>query len=529
MTDQDPSAPQPAADAPRDPVAEPTQETAAATAYEPPLDSGSQVVVVVSRGVSPTPLGVPAAVPDVLGKPQGEALAKLQEVGLTAQLFNDYSAAIAKGKVIGQLPDAGLTTPKGTAVVLMVSGGPRAAEVPQVGLPDVVGLAEGDALSKLQHAGLATQVARDFSAKVPEGVVIATLPNARSLAAVPKRSLMWLWILLGVLALALLAGGVWFMNQDEDVPDVVAGIVATETVESTATETIESTAAAATQVPSVVGMSQKDAEAALEAAGFVPLATKVTTSETPAGDVVAQIPAAETELTSGSQVAIQVAQAAEPPKPSTVNVPNVVGMTQANAQSALVDAGLAPSFVNQANDAPKGSAFEQQPASGQAVAPETVVLVAISTGPATNPPATTVAVPAVIGKTQADAEKALSDANLAWQAIQTYSSTVAKGKVIQQWPPAGNVVAPGTPIAIVVSMGPKPTSGTATVPDVKGMDADQATQALAEVGLIAQVVQIDDPNATPNVVLGQLPAPSSIVPAGSTVLIGIMGATATLY
>ena len=135
----------------------------------------------------------------------------------------------------------------------------------------------------------------------------------------------------------------------------------------------------------------------------------------------------------------------------------------------------------------------------------------------------------MIGKTQADAEKALTDAQLTSQAVSSYSSTVDKGKVIQQWPPAGNKVAPGTPVALVVSMGPKPTSGTATVPDVKGMDADGATQALADVGLVAQVVQIDDPAATPNVVLGQLPAASSIVPAGSTVLIGIAGATATPY
>ena len=166
-------------------------------------------------------------------------------------------------------------------------------------------------------------------------------------------------------------------------------------------------------------MSEKDAEAALEDAGFAALATKVTTNDTPEGDVVAQVPEADKELTLGSQVAIQVAQAKEPEPPSKVKVPNVVGMTQANAQSALVKAGLAPSFVNQANDAPKGQAFEQQPASGESVDPDTVVLVAISTGPEETPEPSTVAVPAVIGKTQADAEKALTGAgaHLAGRAV----------------------------------------------------------------------------------------------------------------
>ena len=97
----------------------------------------------------------------------------------------------------------------------------------------------------------------------------------------------------------------------------------------------------------------------------------MTTNDAPDGDVVAQIPAANTELTNGSQVAIEVAQAKEPEKPKTVKVPNVVGMTQANAQSALADAGLSSSFVNEANEAPKGQAFDQQPSSGESVDPDT--------------------------------------------------------------------------------------------------------------------------------------------------------------
>jgi beta-lactam-binding protein with PASTA domain len=407
---------------------------------------------------------------------------------------------------------------------MMVSDGPAAAPPAKTSLPDVVGLTESEALSKLQTAGTAPRVVREYSPTVPEGVVSAQLPSARSLAAVPpKRSLTWLWVALGVLVLLLLLGGIWASNQEES-PLVLLGIVATETVEATQTPT-ESTVAA---VPNVVGMSQADAEAALEDAGFAPIATKVTTNETPAGDVVAQVPAADTELTKGSQVALQVAQASEPEQPTSVTVPNVVGMTQANAQSALVNAGLAPSFVNQANSAPKGQAFEQQPAAGGSVAPETVVIVAISTGPAPAPEPTTVAVPAVIGKTQADAEKALADAKLTSQVVQSYSTTVPKGTVGQQWPPAGNNVAPGTPVALVVSLGQKPTDGqNVTVPGVTGMTAAEATQALADVGLVAQSVTISDPDAAEGQVIGQLPAANSTVPPGSTVLIGVAGPGAT--
>ncbi len=97
MTDQSPSAP-------NQPL---TAQPSARPAWEPPIDSGSQVVVVVSQGPSPTPSAAPVAVPSILGVAQGDALAKLQEVGLAAQVFNDYSSTVARGKVIGQLPESG--------------------------------------------------------------------------------------------------------------------------------------------------------------------------------------------------------------------------------------------------------------------------------------------------------------------------------------------------------------------------------------------------------------------------------------
>ncbi len=505
MSDQIPSTPTPAEGTP--------QEPAASGAWGPLIDSGSKVVVVVSQGTSPTPQGAQIIVPSILGLTQGDALAKMQQAGFAVQAFHDHSSTVAKGKVIGQLPDAGLGTPADTRIVMMVSDGPAATVAPQVALPEVVGLAESEALAKLQSGGLSTNVVRAYSPQVAEGVVVSQLPSARSLAAdPPKRSLVWLWVLLGVLA-ALILGGLWFFSQSQP-PATEESVVATDTVDATAPSVAV--------VPNVVGMSQDEAESALTGAGFAPIATKVTTNDMPAGQVVAQIPAANTQLTPGSQVAIQVAQASEPPKPTTVAVPNVVGMTQANAQSALLGAGLAPSFVNQASDAPKGQAFEQQPSGGASVAPESVVIVAISTGQAPAPPATTVAVPAVIGKAQADAEKALTDATLASQVVQTYSATVAKGIVIQQWPPAGNKVAPGTPVALVVSLGQKPTGGEmVTVPNVKGMTAAAATQALADVGLVAQKVSIADPNTPEGQVVGQLPAAASTVPPGSAVLIGV--------
>ncbi len=492
----------------------------------PMIDAGSQVVLVVSQGVSSEPAGPPVVVPGIVGVVQGDALTMLQEAGLAAQVFNTHSGVVRKGRVIGQLPEANLRASPGTTALLLVSNGPSPSPVPQVVFPDVIGAGEGDAAERLRAAGLSPQVVRQYSDTVPAGIVMATLPNAHTLAPQSKRTSPWVWVA-AALALLLLAGGVWFFAR-QSTPGTEVAEVATQTAEATsaAAPAEESSAAA---VPDVVGMPKDDAEAVLVDAGFVPVAKYEETEDADAGDVTAQLPAAGSELTRGSQVAIQIAKAPEKTKPDTVKVPNVVGMTQSEAQSALAKVDLVSSFVQQANDAPKGEAFSQQPASGESVAPNSVILVAISTGPAVDPEPTTVAVPVLIGETQADAESALAAAQLSAQVVQSYSSTVEAGIVAQQWPPAGNRVAPGTPVALVVSMGPKPADGTATVPDVKGMDAESATQALADAGLVAQAVNIDDPQAKPDVVLGQLPAASSTVPTGSTVLIGIAGSAATPY
>jgi beta-lactam-binding protein with PASTA domain len=489
------------------------------------------VVIIVSKGPSPTPGAATVAVPNVIGQQQGDALTQLQTAGLVAQVFNDFSADVAKGRVIGQLPDFGKTAPAGSTAVLMVSRGPAEPAPTSTSLPNVVGLAEGEAASHLQAARLSPQAIHNHDPNVPAGTVVSQLPSAHSLAQIPaKRSLTWLWIALaGLILLAL--GAWWYMGQQNQSSIPIAAIVATDTAQATdtaeATAPAEAPAPTVTAVPSVIGMTEAEAETTLKDAGFTALATKVTTNDNPAGTVTAQVPDAGSELTPGSQVAIQVAQADEPPPPSSVKVPDVVGMTQADAQSALSKAGLVSSFVTQANSATKGDAFAQQPAAGQSVPPQSTVVVGISSGKPPAPESDTVAVPKVIGMTQADAVAAVAAVGLSSQVAQSYNAA-PKGEVYQQWPPAGTMVSPSTPVAVLVSLGKAPEDGNSvTVPNVKGMSVDAATQALADAGLVAQPVTISDPSVPAGQVLGQLPASGSKVPAGSVVLIGVAGPGAT--
>ena len=89
-------------------------------------------------------------VPNVIGMPQAEAEAAIQEAGLTVGTVttrpdNDAPA----GEVIEQAPLSGVEQPPGTAIDLVVSDGPEEFE-----LPDLAGLDDNDAFQQLGDLGL---------------------------------------------------------------------------------------------------------------------------------------------------------------------------------------------------------------------------------------------------------------------------------------------------------------------------------------------------------------------------------------
>ena len=99
----------------------------------------------------------------------------------------------------------------------------------------------------------------------------------------------------------------------------------------------------------------------------------------------------------------------------------------------------------------------------------------------------TKAVPNLLNLTQ---EQALSEIDKSGffqrgSVKEEYSSTVAKGLVIDQDPDPSRNVSKGTQINLVISKGQQPAA-TVTVPDLKGMTPSEAQAALTKVGLVAQ-------------------------------------------
>jgi len=299
-------------------------------------------------------------------------------------------------------------------------------------------------------------------------------------------------------------------------------------------------------VPDVVGMTRADAESQLTTAGFVTASTMQYDQTAPAGEVVGQLPAGGEQAVTGSQVGLLVSKG----KPDvSVSVPDVTGKTQDEATSTLSDAGLiaVPVEAN-SSDVPKGDVAAQDPAAGVLIAPLSEVLITVSLGPGT----TSVTMPDVVGKAQADAVKELEAAGLTVTTAQAYSPDVKKGTVISQAPTAGTKVEKGGESGILVSLGPSPKPAAsptpsptatpsasptpshpiagpnppqeppafiATVPDVVGKDAAQAEAELTKLGLRPVRLQAPSDTAPKGSVVSQLPPGGSKLPKTFPVLL----------
>jgi len=198
----------------------------------------------------------------------------------------------------------------------------------------------------------------------------------------------------------------------------------------------------------------------------------------------------------------------EPFPPVMVTVPNVVGMTQADAQSVITVAKLIVGTITQANSAtvPAGNVISQNPAAGSSVAEGSTVSLVISTGPGM------VTVPNVIGMTQARAESAIVGAKLKVGTIsQANSGTVPAGNVISQNPAAGTSVTQGSSVDLVISIG----SLMVTVPNVVGMTQAAAGSAITAAGLTVGAVTTSYSNTvTTGDVISQSPGGGFSIPQG---------------
>jgi hypothetical protein len=146
------------------------------------------------------------------------------------------------------------------------------------------------------------------------------------------------------------------------------------------------------------------------------------------------------------------------PQTKQVATPDVTGMTQQGARTALEQAGLKVGDVVtvESTEGPAGTVIAQDPAAGSRVPENTVVALKLAVHPRPTP-SSTGDVPDVTGMDQANAQQALLDAGFVVIVSQAPSTSVAAGTVISQTPGGGVVAKTGARVTIVVSTGPTAT------------------------------------------------------------------------
>jgi len=179
----------------------------------------------------------------------------------------------------------------------------------------------------------------------------------------------------GVVAVALCVIGIGFATA----LGAFSGGGSAPNREHSASPTTGSTSRASTKVavPVVTDVSVSTAAQSLAGAGLG-YTLRYTTSDRPVGLVLQQRPEPGSFVHLGTDVVLVVSGTQ-----SSVTVPDVVGQSQAQAQSTLAQVGLEMTVEGPVpNDqVPDGDVFTQAPASGSQVVGKTSVTVTVSAGP----------------------------------------------------------------------------------------------------------------------------------------------------
>jgi hypothetical protein len=140
----------------------------------------------------------------------------------------------------------------------------------------------------------------------------------------------------------------------------------------------------------------------------------------------------------------------------SVVVPNEVGKRLTEATRMLNQAGLTPRpEYEPGSTARSGTVLSQAPAPGTAVTRDSAVSLVVSAGSSHPVGSSPVAVPNLVGLTQAQAGDTLGTVGLSVGAVsEAPSSQLSAGVVTGELPVAGSRVAPGTAVDITISTGP---------------------------------------------------------------------------
>jgi serine/threonine-protein kinase len=154
-----------------------------------------------------------------------------------------------------------------------------------------------------------------------------------------------------------------------------------------------------------------------------------------------------------------------------------------------------------------------------------VAAVALTNRGSDTPTVTQVAVPDVVGRSQADATAQITSAGLALGAVTTApDATVPQGSVVSTDPAGGAQVAGGSKVALVVSGGPD----TIAVPRVVGLPVDGAQSNLAAAGFTDVQTRRVDSTTPAGQVVAVDPAEGSAAARDAQITLSVSRGTAPI-
>jgi beta-lactam-binding protein with PASTA domain len=196
------------------------------------------------------------------------------------------------------------------------------------------------------------------------------------------------------------------------------------------------------EIPRVNGLAQAAAEQKLEKAGFEVAIERVNSKSVEEGLVVFSEPRGGDSATHGSTVTLFISQG-----PKLAKVPVLVGTQRRVAVQQIRGRGLTPSVSEEESSSPAGEVISQSPSAGTEVEPGSTVSIVVSSGKEEK----VAKVPNVIGKERREAVEAIRAAGLTPSVEEEETEVQGQvGRVIDQFPPPGRELEPGTTVTITV-------------------------------------------------------------------------------
>ncbi|MDX3107095.1 Stk1 family PASTA domain-containing Ser/Thr kinase [Nonomuraea angiospora] len=202
-------------------------------------------------GSKNTPTDTQVTIPSLASQERAYAEEQLKNLKLNVQVVQEPSDDVDKGSVIRTEPDANTKVDQNSTVKLVISKGPEKVKVPD----GLVGQSQEDAMKALEEAGLRGTVKTKVSSK-SQGTVIDTNPKAGD---------------------EIEKGGTVTLYVPKELGEV----------------------------PSVIGLTVKDASAQIKAAGFKPRVVEQPGQE-PEGTVIQQNPGEGAKQAPGTTITIVV-------------------------------------------------------------------------------------------------------------------------------------------------------------------------------------------------------------------------------